>query len=89
MIPAAPSVASRVLADQAVELYWQALCRDVNFMDYPTDLTALVAVCELSKLPTYAGVTPQTLFWGFTAAFAAKAALASGQGGPDDRQGGE
>jgi hypothetical protein len=81
MIPAAPSVASQVLADQAVELYWQALCRDVNFMDYPTDLTALVAVCELSKLPTFAGVTPQTLFWGFTAAFAAKAALARVRGG--------
>jgi hypothetical protein len=40
IIPAFPSVASRALADQAVELYWQALCRDVNFTDYPTDLTA-------------------------------------------------
>jgi hypothetical protein len=68
MIPAFPSVASRALADQAVELYWQALCRDVNFTDYPTDLTALAAVSELSKLPTYAGVTPQTLFRGFTTA---------------------
>ena len=89
MIPAFPSVASQAVADQAVELYWHALCRDVNFMDYPTDLTALVTVCQLSKLPTYAGVTPQTFFWGFTAAFAAKVALASGQGGPDDRQAGE
>jgi hypothetical protein len=66
IIPAFPSVASRALADQAVERYWQALCRDVNFTDYPTDLTALAAVSELSKLPTYAGVTPQTLFRGFT-----------------------
>jgi hypothetical protein len=68
IIPPFPSVASRVLADQAVELYWQALCRDVNFPEYPTDLTALAAVSELSKLPTYAGVTPQTLFRGFTTA---------------------
>jgi hypothetical protein len=68
IIPAFPSVTSRALADQAVELYWQALCRDVNFTDYPTDLTALAAVSELSKLPTYAGVTPQTLFRGFTTA---------------------
>jgi hypothetical protein len=66
IIPAFPSVASRALADQAVELYWQALCRDVNFTDYPTDLTALAAASELSKLPTYAGVTPQTLFRGLT-----------------------
>jgi len=68
MIPPFPRVASQALADQAVELYWQALCRDVNFTDYPTDLTALAAVSELSKLPTYAGVTPQTLFRGFTTA---------------------
>jgi hypothetical protein len=61
-----PSVASQTLADQAVELYWQALCRDVNFTDYATDPTALAAVSELSKLPTYAGVTAQTLFRGFT-----------------------
>jgi hypothetical protein len=40
----------------------------VNFTDYPSDLTALAAVSELSKLPTYAGVTPQTLFRGFTTA---------------------
>jgi hypothetical protein len=66
MIPAFPSVASQALADQAVELYWQALCRDVNFTDYPTDPTALAAVSDLSKLPTYVGVTPQTLFRGFT-----------------------
>jgi hypothetical protein len=66
-IPPFPSVASQTLADQAVELYWQALCRDVNFTDYPTDPAAVAAVSELSKLPTYAGVTAQTLFRGFTA----------------------
>jgi hypothetical protein len=27
-----PSVASQDLADQAVELYWMALCCDVNFL---------------------------------------------------------
>jgi hypothetical protein len=65
-IPAFPSVGSQTLADQAVELYWQALCRDVNFTDYAVDPTAVGAVSELSKLPTYAGVTAQTLFRGFT-----------------------
>ena len=67
-IPPFPELKSKALADQAVELYWQALCRDVDFTDYPTDLTALAVVSELSKLPTYAGVTPQTLFRGFTTA---------------------
>jgi hypothetical protein len=30
-IPPIPSVASQGLADQAVELYWMTLCRDINF----------------------------------------------------------
>src|SRR6516162_5661454 len=46
-----PSLASQTLAAQAVELYWQALCRDVNFTEYQSDPTAVAAVSELSKLP--------------------------------------
>jgi membrane-associated phospholipid phosphatase len=73
MIPPIPSVASKELADQAVELYWQALCRDVNFTDYATDSRAIAAAAELSKLTKFKGptnkgfVTAQTLFRGFTA----------------------
>ena len=73
-IPPFPSVVSQDLADQAVELYWMALCRDVSFTDYPTDATALAAAAELSRLTAFRGprdyqgaVTPQTLFRGFTA----------------------
>jgi hypothetical protein len=72
-IPAFPSVAGRELADLAVELYWMALCRDINFTDYVTDPTALAAAAELSSLPAFpeprsnGRVTPQTLFRGFTA----------------------
>jgi hypothetical protein len=71
-----PSVASRDLADQAVELYWMALCRDVNFLDYGSDKLGLTkaAAAELSSLKGFNGprgkggaVTPQTLFRGFTA----------------------
>jgi hypothetical protein len=71
-IPAFPSVASQALADQAVELYWMALCRDVNFSDYGTNPRALAAAAELSKLASFTGpkfngiVTPHTLFRGFT-----------------------
>jgi hypothetical protein len=61
-----PALASQVLADQAVELYWIALCRDVNFTDCSVDPTAAAAISELSKLPAYADVTAQTLFRGFT-----------------------
>src|SRR5271166_5162207 len=72
-IPAFPSVASQALADQAVELYWMALCRDVNFRDYGSNSLTLAAAAELSSLKSFTGtrsgglVTSQTLFRGFTA----------------------
>jgi hypothetical protein len=70
-----PSVGSRDLADQAVEVYWMALCRDVNFLDYGSDTLGLTkaAAAELSSLKGFNGprvngaVTPQNLFRGFTA----------------------
>jgi hypothetical protein len=71
-IPAFPSLASQDLADQAVELYWMALCRDVNFLDYETNELAQAAADELTGLAAFRGprvkgrVTPQTLFRGFT-----------------------
>jgi hypothetical protein len=65
-IPPFPAVASQALADEAVELYWMALCRDVHFTNFATDRKTLSAVGELSKLPAFAGVTPQSLFRGFT-----------------------
>jgi membrane-associated phospholipid phosphatase len=72
-IPAAPAVASQVRADEAVELYWMALLRDVNFADYATNPMARDAAAELSSLPGFNGpqiggqVTAQSLFRGFTA----------------------
>jgi membrane-associated phospholipid phosphatase len=59
-IPPFPELNSKALADQAVELYWMALCRDVNFSKYGIDPTTIAAVKELK-------VTSQTLFRGFTA----------------------
>jgi hypothetical protein len=72
-IPAFPSIASPALAAEAVELYWMALCRDVNFLDYKTNELTQAAADELTGLATFRGprlngrVTPQTLFRGFTA----------------------
>jgi membrane-associated phospholipid phosphatase len=71
-IPAAPAVASRVRAAEAVELYWMALLRDVNFADYAMHPMAQQAAAELSSLPSFTGpriggkVTAQSLFRGFT-----------------------
>ena len=71
-IPAAPAVASQVRADEAVELYWMAVLRDVSFADYATNSMAQAAAAELSSLPGFNGpriggnVTAQTLFRGFT-----------------------
>jgi hypothetical protein len=65
-----PSVASRDIADAAIENYWMALCRDVNFTQYGNEPLTNAAVTELNSLPLFRGlkpVTPQNLFRGFTA----------------------
>jgi hypothetical protein len=64
-----PSVASREIADAAVENYWMALCRDVNFTQYGHEPLSIAAIAELNTLPAFRGpkpVTPQNLFRGFT-----------------------
>ena len=65
-----PSVASRAIADAAVESYWMALCRDVNFTQYGNEPLTQAAIAELNSLAEFHGprpVTPQNLFRGFTA----------------------
>jgi hypothetical protein len=73
-IPAAPAVASAWRAGEAVEVYWQALLRDVPFSQYESHPLAQAAIDEISKLSYFTGprdaktgkVTAQTLFRGFT-----------------------
>jgi len=70
-IPVAAKLNSAALAVEHIEIYWQALLRDVPFSEY-TDNTSnplvLAAVAELNRLPEYRGpkingkVTPETLF---------------------------
>jgi hypothetical protein len=65
-----PSVASQEIADAAVENYWMALCRDVNFTQYGHEPISTAAIAELNSLPAFRGptpVSPQNLFRGFTA----------------------
>jgi hypothetical protein len=64
-----PSVASQAIADAAVESYWMALCRDVNFTQYGNEPLSTAAIAELNSLSAFHGpspVTPQNLFRGFT-----------------------
>lgn len=72
-IPPAPALASVEKAGEAVELYWQALLRDVPFSEFRDDTSnplVLAAVEEINKLSAFRGpklngrVTPQTLFRG-------------------------
>jgi hypothetical protein len=66
----APRFASATTASELVELYWQALCRDVPFDQYGTHPIVAAACEELSRLPGYQGpgaggrVTPATVFRG-------------------------
>jgi len=73
-VPVAPTLASAERAAEAVEVYWQALLRDVPFSEYHSDTKhelVLAAVAELNKLSGYTGprdangrVTPEVLFRG-------------------------
>lgn len=71
-IPAAPAFGSAEQASEAVELYWQAVTRDVPFADYETHPLAVAAAADLSKLSDFRGpkrtrkVTPTVLFRGPT-----------------------
>lgn len=72
-LPPPPSLASAELAAEAVELYWQALLRDVPFAGYDSHPLVERAAEELSRLaalpaPRSEGrVTPALVFRGTTA----------------------
>ncbi|HUJ71523.1 MAG TPA: phosphoesterase, partial [Verrucomicrobiae bacterium] len=55
--PPAPSVSSAAAAAEMVELYWQALARDVPFADYENSPLIQAAVQDLSKLVAFQGPT--------------------------------
>jgi hypothetical protein len=67
-IPPAPAFASAEQAAEMVELYWMALLRDVDFLDYGGSTLAEAAAAELSSLTDFRGprsggrVTASTLF---------------------------
>lgn len=71
-IPPAPAVASAQRAGEAVEVYWQALMRDVPFSQYGASTLAADAIADLNALSDFRGprsggaVTAGTLFRGFT-----------------------
>ncbi|MFZ0883710.1 MAG: hypothetical protein WAN14_09955 [Candidatus Acidiferrales bacterium] len=63
-----PAVPSRQMADAAIENYWMALCRDLNFTQYGNEPLTQAAIAELNSLAAFGGphpVTPQNLFRGF------------------------
>ncbi len=71
-LSAPPSFASAETASEMVELYWQALTRDVPFSEYPMHPLTTAAAADLSRCSDFHGpkvrktVTPATLFRGPT-----------------------
>src|SRR5262249_26221558 len=63
-----PSITSADAAAEMVELYWQALARDVPFAEYADSLIIEKACYDLSQLTRFTGpkrdgrVTPETIF---------------------------
>jgi hypothetical protein len=72
-IPAPPAFASAEMAAEMVEVYWQALTRDVPFAEYAEHPAIAAAARDLSKCRGFRGpkvggaVAPATLFRGETA----------------------
>jgi hypothetical protein len=68
--PPPPAFSSAGAAGEMVELYWQALMRDVAFTDYAMSPVAQAAIQDLNGLSTFSGptvggkVTAATLFRG-------------------------
>ncbi|MDQ3474274.1 MAG: vanadium-dependent haloperoxidase [Acidobacteriota bacterium] len=68
-----PAFNSAEMASEMVELYWQALTRDIPFADYKTHSLTNAASAELTKLPAFGGpklkgqITTDQLFRGTTA----------------------
>lgn len=71
-MPMAPAFRSATAAAEVGEVYWQALTRDVAYLDYNTDPAIAAAADDLTSFsatvgPTEGGtVTPATLFRGAT-----------------------
>ncbi|MBV9960253.1 MAG: twin-arginine translocation signal domain-containing protein, partial [Acidobacteria bacterium] len=63
-VPPPPAFNSEEQAAEMVELYWQAMTRDVPFVQYDTDRTIAAAVSDLRKFSRFGGVTQWTLFRG-------------------------
>jgi hypothetical protein len=73
VIPAAPNTAGAQTAAEAVEHYWGAILRDVNFTDYASSPLVAQAVADMNNMSFVGGaannqipkpVTPQNLFRG-------------------------
>lgn len=59
-LPAAPRFDSAEEAGEAVELYWMALARDVNFSDYNNDPLIAAAAADISRLSDFRGPRENT-----------------------------
>ena len=55
VLPVPPDFSSADLAGEMVELYWQALARDIHFNEYDSTQLTKDAASELSGLPVFHG----------------------------------
>jgi hypothetical protein len=69
-IPPAPRIDSPLNSGEMAEIYWMALLRDINFIDFNNNALVQEAAADLSKFSDFDGpkvgasVTPETLFRG-------------------------
>ncbi|MCO6432166.1 MAG: vanadium-dependent haloperoxidase [Deltaproteobacteria bacterium] len=69
-LPAAPRIDEPENSAEMGELYWQALCRDIPFLEYENSATISEAIDDLSRFTRYKGpkagssITPSVIFRG-------------------------
>lgn len=65
-LPPAPTFASEEIAGEMVELYWQALTRDVPFSHYGNEPLTADAISDLQAFSKFSTINADTLFRGAT-----------------------
>jgi hypothetical protein len=61
-MPPPPTFASEETAGEMVELYWQALTRDIPFTHYGNEPLTAAAITDLQAFTNFATVNPDSLF---------------------------
>lgn len=65
-MPAAPKLNSLMESAEILEVYWQAVTRDIPYSEYNSNPVIRTAIRELRRFPIFRGISTRTIFRGET-----------------------